>query len=60
MSEAEHHLVLVTRLWAEGPSVVGIYSTREDAESSVTEAASEGASPDRYHCETWRGGRRIT
>ncbi|PPF18250.1 hypothetical protein C5B92_06970 [Rathayibacter sp. AY1A4] len=59
MSDTEHHLVLVTRLWASAPTVLGIYTTHADAEAAVADDAPTGPTPDRYHHETWRGGERV-
>ncbi|PPG18964.1 hypothetical protein C5C74_08285 [Rathayibacter sp. AY1E8] len=59
MSDFEHHLVLVTRLWADAPIVFGIYATREDAEATVAEVSSAGPSPDEYRHEIWRDGQRV-
>jgi hypothetical protein len=59
MSATEHHLVLVTRLWADAPIVFGIYATREDAKAAVEEVRSAGPSPDEYRHETWRDDQRV-
>jgi hypothetical protein len=54
MTTSEHHLVTVTRLWATGPAVVGIFATREAAEAAVGSARGDDSGPDRYSIETWR------
>ncbi|PPF20583.1 hypothetical protein [Rathayibacter sp. AY1A7] len=55
MTTSEHHLVTVTRLWASAPAVVGIFTTREAAETAVRDARGDGSSPDSYSIETWLG-----
>jgi hypothetical protein len=59
MSDAEHHLVMVTRLWSDAPAVLGVYRTSEEAEAAITADANPDPAPDRYHHETWNGDQRI-
>ncbi|PPH43453.1 hypothetical protein C5D09_14780 [Rathayibacter sp. AY1C9] len=58
MDSSEHYLVTTRRPWDEAPTVVGIFTTSDDADAAVACAQQDGLTPDRYSIEVWRGNQR--
>ncbi|PPH63114.1 hypothetical protein C5D25_07350 [Rathayibacter sp. AY1D7] len=59
MTNVEHHLVTVSRLWTSAPSIVGIFSTLEEARAVVAALHTEVTDPDQYGLQTWVGTNRL-
>jgi hypothetical protein len=60
MTAPEHHLVTVTRPWDAAPAVLGIFDSREEADTAIADEEARGPRPERYEVETWTGRKRVS
>ncbi|PPF32281.1 MULTISPECIES: hypothetical protein [unclassified Rathayibacter] len=59
-SNSTHYLVTVRGPWSEAPTVLGIFTSPDDANAAIARAQQDGPMPDRYSVEGWRDDKRVT
>ncbi|QHF19832.1 hypothetical protein GTU71_02465 [Rathayibacter sp. VKM Ac-2762] len=59
MTSAKHYLVTTRRPWDEAPTVLGIFTSPDDADAAIARAQQDGPTPDRYSIEGWRDDLRV-
>ncbi|PPH95695.1 hypothetical protein C5C56_16120 [Rathayibacter sp. AY1D1] len=60
MTSAKHYLVTTLCPWDEAPTVLGIFTSPDDADAAITRIQQDGPTPLRYSIEAWRDDERVT